>query len=128
VIVEVKGERYVEARSEQVWMVVDDVSCRGRWLEFHDRVTEVIVIEPARSLTWNTQDHARIARPDCRSCVTIELIPEGAGTRVRLLAHREPSSRLAGLAGRRAAQRAYERDISRSLDRLAQMLVGGRSA
>jgi carbon monoxide dehydrogenase subunit G len=127
VVVEVTGERYVDARSEQVWMVIDDVSCRGRWLEFHDRVTEVVVIEHSRSLTWSTQDHPKLARAECRSCVTIELIPEGAGTRVRLLALREPSSRLAGIAGRRSAQRAFERDIRRSLERLAEMLVGKHS-
>lgn len=123
-MIEISGERYVEARCEQVWMVVDDVGCRARWLVFHEQITEVVVHEPSKRLAWNTQDHPSLARMNCQSCVTIELIPEGAGTRVRIQASREKGGRLAALKLRNAAQRAYERDIRRSLDQLAEMLSG----
>ncbi len=123
-MIEISGERYVEARCEQVWMVVDDSNCRARWLSFDDKIEQVVVHEPARRLTWNTQEHPRLVPIECRSCVTVELIPEGAGTRVRIHATREPSGRLSALALRVTAQRAFERDIRRSLEQLAEMLAG----
>jgi hypothetical protein len=127
-MIEVSGERFVEAACEQVWMVAHDVGCRGRWLTFHEQITEVVVLEPTRRMAWNTQDHPRIPRLQCSSYVTVELIPEGPGTRVRMLAAHEPATegRLRALARRRSAQRAIERDIRRSLDELAKMLAGDR--
>lgn len=125
-MIDISGERYLEARCEQVWMVVDDLSCRARWLAFHDQITEVVVHEPTRRMGWNTQDHPSLARLGCTTCVTVELIPEGAGTRVRIHATREPARKLNVLSGRRSTQRAYERDIRRSLDQLTELLVGSR--
>lgn len=123
---EIQGERYIEARCEQVWMVVDDKNCRARWLTFHEQITEVVVHEPARRLAWNTQDHPRVAKVACESCVTVELIPEGAGTRVRIEAARSPAKRFVELMTRRAAEKAYERDIARSLKQLEELLAGRR--
>jgi len=125
-MIDISGERYLEARCEQVWMVVDDLSCRARWLAFHDQITDVVVHEPTRRMGWNTQDHPSLARVNCKTYVTVELIPEGAGTRVRIHATREPAGRLAALASRRTAQRSFERDIRRSLEQLSELLGGGR--
>lgn len=125
-MIEITGERFIEAACEQVWMVAHDDSCRRRWLTFHDQITEVVVLEPTRRMTWNTQDHPRLTPAQCVSCVTVELIPEGPGTRVRMLAVREPSAlgRLRALATGNSAQRAFEREIRRSLDGLARLLAG----
>lgn len=125
-MIDISGERYLEARCEQVWMVVDDLSCRARWLTFHDQITDVVVHEPTRRMGWNTQDHPSLARIECKTCITVELIPEGAGTRVRIHATREPVGRLSLLTGRRNAQRTFERDIRQSLQQLSELLSGGR--
>ena len=126
-MIQSSGERYIEARCEQVWMVVDDENCRARWLSFADQIEGITVYEPSTSVTFSTQEHpslARMASPDCCATLTVELIPEGAGTRVRLLAVREPSGRLRAIAMKLTAQRALERHISVSLEQLAQMLAG----
>lgn len=122
-MIEISGERYVDARCEQVWMVIDDTNCRARWLSFNDQIQEVVVSEPTRMVSWNTQDHPSV-RIESNASLTVELIPEGAGTRVRIYATREPSGRLHELAMRMTTQKACERNIRRSLDRLAQMLAG----
>lgn len=127
-MIEFSGERYVEARCEQVWMVVEDVGCRARWLSFHDQIQDVVVSEPTRMVSWNTQEMARLPSNDCQTCLTVELIPEGAGTRVRIFATREPNGRLHKVAMRMITQKAFERNIDRSLERLAQMLSGRGSA
>ncbi len=124
-MIEISGERWIAASCEQIWMLVDEDVCRARWLSFNDRITEVTVHEHSRRVGWNTQDHPRTPGPQCTSCLTIELIPEGAGTRVRILATREPLGRLGALAMKVVSQRACERDINRSLSQLAGML-GGR--
>lgn len=127
-MIEFSGERYVEARCEQVWMVVDDAGCRARWLSFNDQITEVLVSEPSRMVSWNTQELPSLPYAvNCESCLTIELIPEGAGTRVRIFATRSPSGRFQELAMKLTTQKAFERNIRRSLEQLAQML-SGRSA
>lgn len=125
-MIEFSGERYVEARCEQVWMVVDDSNCRARWLQFNDQIHEVIVSEPTRMVTWNTQDHPSV-QIETNEALTIELIPEGAGTRVRIYATREPAGRLQEIAIRMTTQKSFERNIRQSLEQLAQMLAG-RSA
>ncbi|MBJ7458501.1 MAG: hypothetical protein JHD02_04865 [Thermoleophilaceae bacterium] len=126
-MIQSSGERYIEARCEQVWMVVDDESCRARWLSFADQIEGITVYEPTQSVTFSTQEHpslARLSGIDCGATLTVELIPEGAGTRVRLMAVREPSGRLRAIALRLTAQRALERHISISLEQLAQLLSG----
>lgn len=125
-MIEFSGERYVEARCEQVWMVVDDSNCRARWLQFNDQIQEVVVSEPTRMVTWNTQDHPSV-QIETNEALTIELIPEGAGTRVRIYATRQPNGRLQEIAMKMTMQKAFERNIRRSLEQLAEMLAG-RSA
>lgn len=126
-MVESSGERYIEARCEQVWVVVDSESCLSRWLSFADQITDVSVYEHSRRVTWNTQEHARLAPNGCADCLTVELIPEGAGTRVRLMASRTPSGPIHGAMLRLVGQRSLERDIRRSLEQLAEMLAGRAS-
>lgn len=126
-MIQSSGERYIEARCEQVWMVVDDENCRARWLSFADQIEGVTVYEPSTSVTFITQEHpslAHMSSVDCAATLTVELIPEGAGTRVRILAAREPSGKLRAIAMKLTAQRALDRHISISLDQLAQMLAG----
>jgi carbon monoxide dehydrogenase subunit G len=126
-MIQTSGERYIEARCEQVWMVVDDENCRARWLSFADQIEGITVYEPSTSVTFSTQEHpslAHMSSEDCAATLTVELIPEGAGTRGRLLAVREPSGRLRAIAMKLTAHRALERHISVSLDQLAQMLAG----
>ncbi|MFT4048791.1 MAG: SRPBCC domain-containing protein [Solirubrobacterales bacterium] len=127
-MIEFSGERWVEARCEQVWMVVDDAGCRSRWLSFHDQINEVLVSEPSKIVSWNTQELPSLPHAsNCESCLTIELIPEGAGTRVRIYATREPAGRLQEIAMKMTTQKAFERNIRRSLEQLAQMLSGRSS-
>lgn len=122
-MIEFSGERYVEARCEQVWMVVDDSNCRARWLALNDQIHEVIVSEPAQMISWNTQDHPSV-QIESSEALTIELIPEGAGTRVKIYATREPAGRIQEIAMRMTTQKAFERNIRRSLEQLAEMLQG----
>lgn len=156
-MIEAHGERYIEARSEQVWMLVDDTNCLAHWLSFAEQIEvlggsglgrrqivrgpyhrfcngveqEVIAYEPARLVAWtNTQEHpavSRVPRMDRSTTITVELIPEGAGTRVRIESRREPAGPLRGLAMRLTTQKAIELHIRKSLERLEGMLKG-RSA
>lgn len=153
-MIEARGERYIEARSEQVWMLVDSASCLARWLAFATTVEvvegdglgrrqivhgryhrfcsgveqEVTAYEPARLVAWtHTAEHpavGHVPRLDRSTTITVELIPEGAGTRVRLASRREPAGPLRGLAMRLTTQRSIERDIARSLEQLESMLMG----
>lgn len=110
-------------------MVIEDLNCRARWLAFHDQIDQVTVHEPARRVEWGTQEHPSVSRRgSCRQCVTVDLIPDGAGTRVRIQVLQQPNKRFGELALRVGGQRGVERDISRSLERLAGLLAGrGRS-
>lgn len=153
-MLETRGERYIEARSEQVWMLVDNTNCLAHWLSFATQIEvvdgnglgqrqivhgrfhrfcngveqEVIAYEPARLLAWtNTEEHpavGHVPRMDRSTTITIELIPEGAGTRVRIESRSEPAGPLRGLAMRLTTQRAIERHIRLSLEQLEGMLMG----
>jgi carbon monoxide dehydrogenase subunit G len=56
--------------------------------------------------------------------ISVELIPEGAGTRVRIETAQEPAGVLRGIAMRLMTQRAIERHIATSLKQLEGMLQG----
>lgn len=156
-MIEASGERYIEARSEQVWMVVDNANCLARWLSFANKVEvvegdglgrrqivhgryhrfcncveqEITVYEPARRVEWTTEEHpavGRIPRFDRSTVISLELIPEGAGTRVRIETAQEPAGILRGLAMRLMTQRAIERHITISLEQLEGMLLGRSAA
>jgi len=153
-VIEASGERYMEARSEQVWMFVDSPSCLARWLSFATEVEvvegdglgqrqivhgryhrfcncveqEITVYEPASRVEWtHTEEHPavkHIPRLDRSTVISVELIPEGAGTRVRIETAQEPAGMLRGLAMRLVTQRAIERHITISLEQLDGMLQG----
>lgn len=123
-MIEISGERWIEARCEQVWMVVDDANCRSRWLSFHEQIEEVVVHEPSRRLGWHTHDHPSLSRVDPNASVIVELIPDGSGTRVKLYATCQSTGRIKALTARITGQRACQREIEQSLDLLATLLTG----
>lgn len=125
-MIESSGERYVEARCEQVWLVIDDANCLARWFDFADQIVEVRVCEPSRRMAWGTQDHPAVET--CSTEMTVELIPEGGGTRVRIAATRESTGRINRLVSRITTQRTIDRHIDRSLDQLVEMLHGRSAA
>jgi len=153
-VIEASGERYIEARSEQVWMFVDNAHCLQRWLSFATQVEvvegdglgrrqivhgkyhrfcngveqEITVYEPAQRVAWTHTDEFPavngMPRFDRSTVITVELIPEGAGTRVRIESAQEPAGPLRGLAMRIVTHRAIERHIRQSLERLEGMVKG----
>jgi carbon monoxide dehydrogenase subunit G len=157
-LIEASGERYIEARSEQVWMFVDNASCLVRWLSFATHIEviegdglgrkqvvsghfhrfcngveqEVTAYDPARQIAWtNTEEHSAIGhmpRFDRSTVITVSLIPEGAGTRVRIDSAQEPAGPLRGLAMRLVTQRSLNRHITQSLEQLDGMINGRLSA
>jgi hypothetical protein len=130
-MIESSGERFIEARCEQVWMVMDDVNCRARWLTFDDQIEGITVYEPTKRVTWATQEHpslARVSEDESAALLTIELFPEGSGTRVRILATREPSGRIRAITMRFTTQRALDKHIALSLRQLAELLAGRSAA
>lgn len=152
--IEASGERYIEARSEQVWMFVDNANCLARWLSFATQIEviegdglgrrqvvrgrfhrfcngveqEVIAYEPAKQISWNhTEEHPAISgvpRFDRSTTITVSLIPEGAGTRVRIDSAQEPAGPLRAMAMRLVTQRSLNRHIRNSLERLEGMIKG----
>lgn len=153
-MIEASSERYIDARSEQLWMLIDNANCLARWLtfahhvevvegsglgckqvvygRFHrfcDRVEqEVTIYEPARRIAWtNTEEHATLSalpRFNRSTVITVILIPEGAGTRVRIESAQEPAGLLGGLAIRLVTKRSLARHIHRSLERLDDVVKG----
>jgi uncharacterized protein YndB with AHSA1/START domain len=135
-------------------MFVDNANCLARWLSFATSVEviegdglgrrqivhgryhllcssveqEITAYEPARLVSWtHPEEHPavnHIPRLDRTTVITVELIPEGAGTRVRIESAQEPAGPLRGLAMRLVTQRAVERHIKLSLEQLAGMLKG----
>lgn len=157
-MIEASGERYIEARTEQVWMFVDNANCLARWLSFATHVEvvegqglgskqivrgrfhrfcdgveqEVTVYKPAREIAWtHTEEHpaiGRVPRFDRSTVITVRLIPEGAGTRVRIESAQEPAGPLRGLAMRLTTLRSLNRHIRQSLERLDGMIKGRLSS
>lgn len=117
---EISHERYIEARCEQVWMLVDDAGCRSRWLVCGGEMSEVVVHEYARKVCWTAR--AGLA-PGAPSRLEIELESEGAGTRVRILAA-PGAGRMGALTIGIGRRRALRREIRLSLEQLAGMLAG----
>ena len=135
-------------------MFVDNANCLAHWLSFATEVVvvegdglgrkqivhgryhrfcncveqEITVYEPARRVEWtHTEEHPavnHIPRLDRSTVISVELIPEGAGTRVRIETAQEPAGILRGIAMRLITQRSIERHITNSLQRLEGMLQG----
>ncbi len=157
-VIETHGERYVEARTEQVWMLIDNTNCLAHWLSFATQIEvvdgsglgqrqivrgryhrfcngveqEVTAYEPSRLVAWTTtEEHpavSHVPRMDRETIISVELFPEGAGTRVRIESRREPAGLLRGWAMRLTTQRTIDRHIQLSLERLEGMLKGRTAA
>lgn len=149
-------ERYIDAMSEQVWMMVASVDFLPRWLAFANKaelmegdgvgrtqrvegpwhplcscmVQEVTIFEPAQTLEMRIVEETRsvpaLPKMSRETCFTIRLYPEGGGTRVEFATHQEPAGPLRGLAMRVVGHRMMERHINQSLERL-ECLVRGRN-
>lgn len=135
-------------------MFVDNASCLARWLSFATQIEviegdgmgrkqivrgrfhrfcngveqEVVAYEPAKQISWNhTEEHPAIngmPRFDSSTVITVSLIPEGAGTRVRIESSQEPAGLLRGIAMRLVTQRSLNRHIRASLEQLEGMIKG----
>jgi carbon monoxide dehydrogenase subunit G len=129
-MIQSSGERYVDARCEQVWMVIDDANCLARWLSNADEIAGVTTWEPAKRVEWSTVERRPSTDPrfEETSAMTVELIPEGAGTRVRIVATQETVGTLRGLITRFTHQRSVDRHINQSLDQLVELLRGRTAA
>lgn len=147
-------ERYIDAMSEQVWLMVASVEIMPRWLVFAHRTEllegegvgriqrvhgpwhplcncteqEVTTFEPARVLEWRivgeTRVMPRLPKMSRDTQFTIRLIPEGGGTRVEFATHQEPAGPLRGIAMRVVGHRLMERHINQSLERLEGLVKG----
>lgn len=135
-------------------MFVDNAECLARWLSFATQVEviegdglgrkqvvrgrfhrfcngieqEVVVYEPAKQISWNhTEEHPainRMPRFDRSTVITVTLIPDGAGTRVRIESSQEPAGPLRGMAMRLVTCRSLNRHIHSSLEQLDGMIQG----
>jgi uncharacterized protein YndB with AHSA1/START domain len=95
----------------------------GHWGKRRSEVDQVITRwEPGRALAWRHEAERLDGKPAPRFAAstdfTIELVPEGAGTRVRLHSAQEPAGALRGLVIRAFGRRDVARALERSLDRL----------
>jgi carbon monoxide dehydrogenase subunit G len=125
-LIEATVERYMDARSEQVWMLVDNTDCRARWLTLAAQIESVNVVEPVRRVEWtHSQEHLRL---DCTTVINVDLIPDGAGTRVRIVSTQVAAGPLQVIAMRFGGQRSLERELRRSLEQLAEMIKGRTGA
>jgi uncharacterized protein YndB with AHSA1/START domain len=95
----------------------------GHWGKRRSEVDQVITRwEPGRALAWRHEAERLDGKPAPRFAAstdfTIELVPEGAGTLVRLHSAQEPAGALRGLVIRAFGRRDVARALERSLDRL----------
>ena len=79
--------------------------------------------EPPRALAWRHQAERLNGKPAPRFAAstdfTIELVPDGAGTRVRLRSAQVPAGALRGLVIRAFGRREVATALNESLERLA---------
>ncbi len=79
--------------------------------------------EPPRALAWRHEAERLDGKPAPRFAAstdfTIELLPEAAGTRVRLHSAQQPAGPVRGLVIRGFGRRDVARTLERSLERLA---------
>ena len=150
-------ERHVEAPPDQVWPLVDDVTRMPEWFSFADGMEilegrglgrrqrlhghwgkkqseidqQVVVYEPGRRLGWRHEAERLDGRPAPRfaaeTVFTVQLDPEGSGTRVRLESHQVPASGVKGLVMRLFGEREVARNMEESLERLAAVVGGSAS-
>ena len=96
----------------------------GRWGKRRSEVDLLITRwEPERALAWRHEAERLDGKPAPRFAAstdfTIELVPEAAGTRVRLHSAQQPAGPLRGLVIRAFGRRELSRSLQDSLERLA---------
>ena len=96
----------------------------GHWGKKRSEVDQVITRwEPPRALAWRHEAERLEGKPAPRFAAstdfTIELVPEAAGTRVRLRSEQEPAGPVRGLVIRAFGRREVAKSLRDSLDRLA---------
>jgi uncharacterized protein YndB with AHSA1/START domain len=153
-VIEIVAERTVPAPPEQVWPLVADPGELPRWFGFAERVEvlegegvgqrrrqhgrwgskpsevdqEVTAFEPPRRLAWRHVAERLDGRPAPRFAAStdfsIELAPDGPGTRVRLRSVQVPASHPRGLVMRAFGRREIAGRLEESLDALAQAIAG----
>ena len=151
-MVEVTKHRWVDAPVERLWTLVDDPAELARWFKFADSIEliegrgvgrrqrlhgrwgkkkseidqEVTRYEPPHFLGWRHVEERLDGRPApvfARSTeASIELRPDGSGTRVVLTSVQEPASVLKGIVIRLFGKREVARTFDRSLDALMKLL------
>ena len=96
----------------------------GHWGKRESEVDQRITRwEPPRALAWTHEAERLNGKPAPRFAAstdfTIELEPDGAGTRVRLHSAQEPAGRLRGAVIRAFGRREVAKALDDSLERLA---------
>lgn len=150
-MIEVVREGRVAAPAELVWTYVDDVARLPEWFTFADRAellsgagagrrqriyghwgkksseVDQIVTEhvPPTLLAWRHEAERLDGRPAPRFASStefrIELTPDGAATRVRLVSRQVPANAFAGLVIRLFGRREVAKHLTSSLERLSQI-------
>ena len=150
-MIEVTAERVLAAPPERVWPLVADPGELPRWFGFAERVEvlegegvgqrrrqhghwgkkasevdqELTAFEPPRRLAWRHLAERLDGKPAPRFAAStdfsIELAPDGGGTRVRLRSAQEPAGPLRGLVMRAFGRRELEGTLRGSLDELERL-------
>ena len=151
--IEVAREAEVPVAAEQVWAVVSDASRAGDWFDFADRTEvtdgegkgqrrtqyghwgrrqsevdqEITEYEPGRLLAWQHVAERIDGKPApkfaTRTEFRIELDGGGDRTTVRLRSLQTPGGPFKGWLMRRMGTKDIERNMDRSLARLAELLA-----
>ena len=154
-MIEVIAERVVPAPVERVWPLVSEPDELPRWFGFADRVEvlsgegvgqkrrqhghwgkkpsevdqELTAYEPPKRLAWRHLAERLGGKPAPRFAestdFSIELIPEDAGTRVRLTSAQVPASRAKGVVMKAFGRREIEDRLRSSLDALERQVSAG---
>lgn len=147
-MIEIVRERVLGAAPEAVWTLVDDPSRMGEWFTFAERIEvlegeglgrrqrlygrwgrkrseidqTIVEYEPQRRLGWRHDAERLDGKPAPvfarETRFTIELVPEGPRTRVRMISRQEPASAIKGVVMRLFGTREVAGHMARSLDRL----------
>lgn len=142
-------ERRVAAAPERLWPLVSDPEHLPEWFTFalagevldgegvgrRQRMhgewgrkrseidQEVVEFDPPRRIAWVHLAEHLDGKPAPQFAAstrfTIDLVPDGTGTRVRLHSAQTPAGPLRGLVMRLFGQREIAQNLERSLDRLA---------
>ncbi len=154
-MIEIVQERRIDAPVERVWPLVDDVARYGEWFAFAERAEilegsgngrrqrlhgrwgrkrsevdqTVVRYEPGRLLAWRHDAERLDGKPAPRFAretrFTIELVPAGGATLVRMVSRQEPASVVKGAVMKLFGTREVAGHIERSLERLAEAVTAG---